>query len=234
MSSDDRPWYRWFPKEFMSDEKVQSLSPVAEVVYRRALDVMWQANALQLPCNCIKLAYAIGKGLDKKQFEDAWAEIQFQGFELFKTSECGNWIYSERLRKEKEHVDSIRKIRSDSAKKRWSSKSNANAYANAMQKECESESDIKEKYKKKAPSKKPSRTLPEDFCITQEMRAWFGLQDFKRVDIEHATNEFIDYWKGNGKAKSDWEATWRNWMRKAESYNGGGQSKPQSKIPGWL
>jgi hypothetical protein len=44
---------------------------------------------------------------------------------------------------------------------------------------------------------------------------------------EHA--KFIDYWiaqPGQKGVKSDWEATWRNWMRREEGYLVGKVGKP--------
>ena len=127
MSSHRRPWYPWYPKDFISDEKVQSLSPYAELLYRRALDVMWQANDQQLPNVCLKLFNAIGKGLDKKSFDEAWSEVQFSGFELFKTTEDGQWIYSTRLKSEAERIEIISKKRSAFGKKGYQAKAKANA-----------------------------------------------------------------------------------------------------------
>ena len=113
MSSNRRPWYPWYPKDFVVDEKVQSLSDDAELLYRRALDVMWQANALQLPNHCLKLANILARNWSQERFESAWSEIQFKGFELFKVTEDELWIYSKRLRIEAEKIENIQKKRSE-------------------------------------------------------------------------------------------------------------------------
>ena len=91
MSSDRRPWYKWFPKDFVADEKVKSLSPLSELVYRRLLDTMWQSSACVLLNDCLRLANVAGGGLTDEQFEKAWSEIQTPGFELFKISDCGKF-----------------------------------------------------------------------------------------------------------------------------------------------
>jgi hypothetical protein len=127
MSSNRRPWYPWYPKDFIVDEKVQSLSPLAELIYRRALDVMWQANDCQLPNVSSKLANQLGKGLTQNQFDDALSEIQHPGFELFKTSDCGNWLYSKRLKLEAEKIENIQKKRSQLGKKGAQAKAKAKA-----------------------------------------------------------------------------------------------------------
>ncbi len=61
--------------------------------------------------------------------------------------------------------------------------------------------------------------LPESFFVTEEMLKWFNDQGFTRISIEHATEEFCDYWRGCGQAKVDWIATWRNGMRNAEKWS---------------
>ena len=109
MSSNRRPWYKWYPKDFRTDEKVQCLSPLAELVYRRLLDVMWQNSACLLPNVCLKLANASATGLTPDEFEKCWKEIQTEGFELFKITDDGNWIYSKRLREQLQEVNNKQK-----------------------------------------------------------------------------------------------------------------------------
>ena len=106
MSSTRRPWYKWFPKDFATDEKVKSLSPISELVYRRLLDTMWQSSACVLLNDCLRLANVAGSGLTQEQFENAWSEIQTDGFELFKITDCGKFIYSNRM---KNQIDEIEK-----------------------------------------------------------------------------------------------------------------------------
>jgi len=117
MSSNKRPWYQWWPKDFVADEKVQCLSANAELVYRRTLDLMWQANDCRLLNNCLKLANGLSKGLSQEQFEIAWAEIQTEGFELLKTSSCGKWVYAQRLSTQMELVVKTSKKRIAAGKK---------------------------------------------------------------------------------------------------------------------
>lgn len=58
--------------------------------------------------------------------------------------------------------------------------------------------------------------LPEDFPVTSEMAAWAREKAPTCGMSDH--EEFCDYWRGVPGAKGrklDWEATWRNWMRRA-------------------
>lgn len=117
MSSSRRPWYPWYPKDFNQDEKVKSLSDDAELLYRRALDVMWQANDQHLLSNCQLLLNQIARGWQKERFQNAWNELIFPGFELLKTTEDGKWVYSKRLCDEAKKIQTINIKRKESGKK---------------------------------------------------------------------------------------------------------------------
>jgi hypothetical protein len=68
---------------------------------------------------------------------------------------------------------------------------------------------------------KPTRTgtrLPDDFTVTAEMAAW--AREKARTCGPEDHEAFCDYWRakpGKDGRKSDWPATWRNWMRKAHA-----------------
>lgn len=59
--------------------------------------------------------------------------------------------------------------------------------------------------------------LPEDFKITPEMVEW-ATEHVPAVNGRRETEKFVDYWRaqpGEKGVKSDWVATWRNWLRTA-------------------
>ena len=141
MSSDRRPWYPWYPRDFNQDEKVKCLSDDAELLYRRALDVMWQATALQLPSNCLKLALALARGWTTERFEKAWSEVQTPGYELFKTTENGDFIYSERLSREADKIKRLSEIRSIQGSKAKAKQLPSNCQAKGKQKHNHTDTD---------------------------------------------------------------------------------------------
>lgn len=63
------------------------------------------------------------------------------------------------------------------------------------------------------PAKRGSR-LPDDFIVTVAMAQW-ARREAPNIVVTRETERFCDYWRGCGKTKQDWVATWRNWMRKA-------------------
>lgn len=75
----------------------------------------------------------------------------------------------------------------------------------------------------------PSRgtRLPDPFFLTAEMRTWADEHGITpTLDLTFETERFADYWRSAAGAKgrkTDWTATWRNWMRtafeRAQRYN---------------
>jgi len=64
-----------------------------------------------------------------------------------------------------------------------------------------------------APRKRGTR-LPDDFAITDDMKAWFAA-NCPGVNGQRETEKFRNYWRsapGQKGVKLDWQATWRNWM----------------------
>ena len=60
--------------------------------------------------------------------------------------------------------------------------------------------------------------IPSDFSLTPERRQW-SMENTPALNPQLVTDEFIDYWAnggGSGKRKSNWETTWRNWMRRKQ------------------
>jgi hypothetical protein len=72
---------------------------------------------------------------------------------------------------------------------------------------------------RKAPAGRGSR-VPNDFKISDDMRAW-AAQNTPLVNVDSKLGEWRDYWAGVAGAKgvrTDWEATWRNGMRKQQEW----------------
>ena len=59
--------------------------------------------------------------------------------------------------------------------------------------------------------------LPEDFKISTEMKIW-AAENVPRVKLEFETANFQDHHKSKGSTAIDWVASWRTWMRNAESW----------------
>lgn len=65
--------------------------------------------------------------------------------------------------------------------------------------------------------------LPDDWSLSKELADWSSTET-PNVNLKTEVPKFRDYWIGKpGKEgrKLDWDATWRNWARRAQEYSGG-------------
>lgn len=209
MSSNGRPWYKWYPKDFNVDEKVQCLSAYAELIYRRALDVMWQTSTICLPNDKRLINQALGKNIPKGEFEAAWDEIMRPNWSLFSISDDGEWLFSKRLRQEYEDAINLSKLRKNaslkaveartSTKRQPKGKPKGKPNVNQTFTDTDTDTDIKEKNKEK---KFSPPTLPE------VIKYFFD----NGYSIESAKKAFKYYSEANWKDSKGNQV--RNWKQK--------------------
>lgn len=70
------------------------------------------------------------------------------------------------------------------------------------------------------PAKRATR-LPQNFEPDDAGWALAIAELGSRMAVEAELVVFRDHWAGEGKAKLDWQATWRNWIRRAKRFNAG-------------
>lgn len=138
----------------------------------------------------------------------------------------GGWLiygFTER-QNTKEHVEGVKKKRKEAVEKRWAdakAKQNSNtADTKAIQNEYKTDTkaipdtDTNTDTDTNKELKRGTR-LPKQFVLTSEMINW-AVEKYPLVDFNLQTEAFIDYWTaqpGQKGVKSDWVATWRNWIR---------------------
>lgn len=89
-----------------------------------------------------------------------------------------------------------------------------------------------------APTPSRGARLPDGWKPTVADVEWARINGLADDFARYETEKFIDYWKaksGRDAAKTDWSATWRNWLRKANEQTGGRASGgATAKARGWL
>ena len=84
---------------------------------------------------------------------------------------------------------------------------------------------------------KPKRPLPLPFLITTAMLEW-AKEKAPDVNLDWELEQFLDYWKGNGKPMADWTATWQRWMRTSQARlverGRGGAPKSDPNDTSWI
>lgn len=63
--------------------------------------------------------------------------------------------------------------------------------------------------------RRPSRPIPDDFEITDDMRAWLVERNYVIADAQRQTERMIRWAKAADKRYVDWVRTWENWIDSA-------------------
>lgn len=67
------------------------------------------------------------------------------------------------------------------------------------------------------PTKRRRQRLPEDWEPSETLLA-FAAKKHPAVDVAAQTDLFRDHWWSKGEVRDDWDATWRNWIRRSTDF----------------
>jgi uncharacterized protein YdaU (DUF1376 family) len=162
--------------------------------------------------------------------------------DLGKIGVDGGSIINRRALTETEISQKNSEKQSEIARSRWSKnpeksneiKESSDAMAQPRQCQPEPEPEPYKKEEAKASSKKGSR-LPRDWSLPQEWADWSLAQGMDELSSRREADRFRDYWvsaPGQRGVKLDWQAVWRNWVRKwiDERDRRGYNSPPRPRI----
>jgi hypothetical protein len=72
--------------------------------------------------------------------------------------------------------------------------------------------------------------IPENWELSAELQEW-TFKENPRIDIKRVLDSFTDYWRSVPAAKGrklDWDATWRNWVRRENGNSGTNRTRESS------
>lgn len=77
------------------------------------------------------------------------------------------------------------------------------------------------------PDGRPSlHTIPDDFHLNDTMRRWAVATFGQLLDPAFETDQFISYWRSEGRRKSNWHDAWQKWMRDSADRKSRSQQRP--------
>lgn len=82
------------------------------------------------------------------------------------------------------------------------------------------------------PPAKTGTRLSDDWFLPKEWGEWALAEGLSVETIRQEADTFRDYWiakPGKDGRKTDWQATWRNWVRRSQSHNKGNQNNGQRR-----
>lgn len=61
------------------------------------------------------------------------------------------------------------------------------------------------------------KSIEEEWKPTQPLIEW-AATEYPHVDLVTETEKFIDHFRANGKPMKNWEAAWKNWIRRSRDF----------------
>jgi hypothetical protein len=135
-----------------------------------------------------------------------------------------------------EVIAETREKRRSAARKRWDSKSDANAMQDACKPDAnvmpETETETKTETKTETPRASTRKRLRGDWKPDENLMKWAKEKKIT-IDLEYETEQFVNWWIANGGVKADWPRTWQNWISRKQR-----ESVPvaraEAEDPWWL
>ena len=72
--------------------------------------------------------------------------------------------------------------------------------------------------------------IPDDFAITDAERRWANAT-FSGLDLEFETEQFIRYWRSEGRRKRNWHDAWQKWIADSAKRDRDRQKRGADVIP---
>jgi len=188
-------WFRMYA-EMLDNPKVQRLSPELFRLWVNILAVTCRYDG-RLPDNGVDIAFALR--VPEAEIDDILDELKIFG--LLDETDEGFTPHNWHVRQYQSDVSTERVKR---FRKRLETVS-----VTPPETETETETDKKERKKEpRAPRARSSKaSIPEGWRPSSEVRL--------TLQGETELEKMRDWAKSNAILKADWEATWRNWMRRA-------------------
>lgn len=218
------PAFQFYPDAYLSDLNVELMTLEEQGAYMRLLCHAWKnATAGTLPNNDEILAQL--SRLGKEKWEQSKQKI-LNAFEV--TDEI---LLHKRLLQESKKQREFKKLQKEKANKRWHPSGNAAALpgqcqgrqsrGNALQFVS-----LSSNLNKEREGEIPKTSVPEKFELTSERLTWLQANQIPNPQIE--TEKFLDYHRARASQFSDWEAAWRNWMRRSGEFQSEKNSRENS------
>jgi hypothetical protein len=246
----ERDGYYFDPVRFRESQTVKLMSVDARLFYREVLDEIWINGSV--PDDASKTARILK--LPEDRFIPAWEEFRMA---LISTRKDAQKLTSPALEFERTRRNKFRKQQKLSGQ--TGGRVSAERRKLKKEQQLKEQGSLEQASSEIKPTPSPStrtrigkekegdiRALrsrpisqktgpPPDFTITPEMRKWATSQSpgFTDLEIANETASMLDHFRGSGGTKSDWVATWRNWMRNSRKFrpHGPAGTVPPPAIP---
>ena len=229
----DSPFFQFYPSDWLAGTR--GLTAAETGVYITLVAMMYEAEG-PIPNDAKRLARLCGS-------TPAALKKAIDGLiDAGKITQDERGFFNRRVEIEIEKRAEKRAAASASANARWkkTEQKQPSENANASIPQCGRNANQKPEPEKKkeepnGSSKKRGSRLPPEWRLPKDWGRWAMSEGLSEDDTRTEGEKFRDYWSslpGRQAVKLDWQATWRNWVRKAvadkarftlRSVNGGKQ-----------
>jgi uncharacterized protein YdaU (DUF1376 family) len=218
MPSNRIPYFDFYPSDFMRG--VRGLSAQEVGVYTMLLCRMYEENG---PVEYHVFRLATYCGMRERTFLTVVEKLIL----LDKITLEGGMIYNARA--EREITNRSDKLKNNikagkaSAEKRQEKQGDGATPVQQVFNHKDTDTDIKKREAKASPKNATGTRLDRDWFLPMDWGRWAVDLGMSQDTIRAEADRFRDYWvsvPGAKGRKTDWQATWRNWCRKAMETKG--------------
>lgn len=212
----ESPFFQFYPSDWLAGTR--GLTAAETGVYITLVAMMYEAEG-PIPNDAKRLSRLCGStpAALKKAIEGL--------IDAGKITQDERGFFNRRVQIEIEKRAEKRAAASASANARWKKNEQKQYHenANASDLQCERNANQKPEPEKKkeepnGSSKKRAVRLTAEWQLPRAWGEWAMQEGLSEVCVRREAERFKDYWlseSGAKAAKLDWQATWRNWVRKA-------------------
>lgn len=198
------PYYKAYPRDFI--EGTIGMPFEIKCAYRVILDLIYMQGG-NLPDDARYISGLLGCSIRK------WKSIRDELIASGKLVVSGEFLTNYRAIKELETLSKLQENQREKASRPRKNKD----LQQPQQSQPEPDTDNK-KEEPNGSSKKRAVRLTAEWQLPRAWGEWAMQEGLSEVCIRREADRFRDYWiaeSGAKAAKLDWQATWRNWVRRA-------------------
>lgn len=198
------PYYKAYPRDFI--EGTIGMSFELKGAYRLALDLIYMQGG-NLPDDARYISGLLGCTIRK------WKSLRAELVSLGKLTVNGEFLTNERAVLELETLRKLRENQSQNASGPRKNKDLENPPLN----HTEPEPEPVEKKEPKGSSQKRGSRIQESWQLPKAWGEWAVAEGMDELAVRREADKFRDYYLSAHSSKavrSNWQAVWRNWVRK--------------------
>ncbi|SEU02810.1 DUF1376 domain-containing protein [Paracoccus homiensis] len=199
------PYYKAYPRDFI--EGTIGLDFETKAAYRLVIDLIYMQGGA-LPDDARYISGLLGCSVKK------WNVLRDRLISAGKVEVRGDYLGN--LRADKE-LETLGKFQDKQRENRARPNKNKGLESPSSD-HTEPDTDTVKKEEAKASSKKRGSRLSAEWRLPRPWGEWAVAEGLSEQAVRIEADKFRDYWisaSGSNAVKLDWQATWRNWVRKA-------------------